>query len=197
MKQSISSGCKGEIAYQAKKHANRHTVWIEDGKVLNRYWDTLNTPRPEAYAHELALGKQADQREFHRHRRAVCASGWDFSSRWFTDPNQLETLCALDLLPVDLNAFLYHAENTLARFAAKLGQREKENHYFQAAKKRKKWIQTLFWDEKKQFFFDYHWKNKQLSSCWSLAAVAPLFVKVATEHQARIVADQLKQQFLP
>ncbi|MEM7174899.1 MAG: trehalase family glycosidase [Chlamydiota bacterium] len=187
---------QGKSHASPKKPAAQHVVWVDEGKFLNRYWDSLNTPRPEAYTDELALGKQSDQSDFYRQRRAACASGWDFSSRWFTDPDQPETLCTLDLLPVDLNALLYHAEQKIAQFAATLGQQEKEHYYHRLAEKRKKAIQTLFWDEKRQFFFDYHWKKKELSRCWSLAAVTPLFVKSATEHQARLIADQLQQRFL-
>ena len=57
----------------------------------------------------------APQREaLYRNIRAAAESGWDFSSRWMRDPKDLRTLETTDLVPVDLNSLLYHAERTIA-----------------------------------------------------------------------------------
>src|SRR6059036_2793718 len=95
----------------------RRVVRLPDGSVLNRYWDDRAEPRPESYRpdYELAQALPTAQREaFYRNVRATAESGWDFSSRWLRDPKDLRTLETTELLPVDLNCLLYHAERTIA-----------------------------------------------------------------------------------
>ena len=116
-----------------------HAVSIKEGFFLNHYFDTLNTPRPEAFNREVNLAKDARHPQFFRHLRAACASGWDFSSRWFEDQEHFSTIWTLNILPIDLNSLLYYMEETLTRFASP--------RYKNAAKKRKNALQTLFWNK--------------------------------------------------
>src|SRR5205823_13027900 len=93
----------------------------EGGPILNRYWDDRSDPRPESYRPDYEVGQTlgAERREgFYRNVRATTESGWDFSSRWMRDPKDLRTLETTDLLPVDLNSLLYHAERTIAALRA-------------------------------------------------------------------------------
>ena len=46
----------------------------------------------------------SEKTNLYRHIRATCESGWDFSSRWLRDKNQLSSLYTIELIPVDLNA---------------------------------------------------------------------------------------------
>src|SRR5207248_9485117 len=86
--------------------------------LLNRYWDALPEPRPESYRpdYEIAQTLPEGRREaFYRNVKATAESGLDFSSRWMRDPKDLRSLETTDLIPVDLNSRLYHAERTIAR----------------------------------------------------------------------------------
>ncbi|NGX51465.1 MAG: Periplasmic trehalase [Chlamydiae bacterium] len=164
-----------------------YRYWMDHSNslALNHYFDSLNTPRPEAYKRETALAERATNPEFFRNLRAACASGWDFSSRWLEDSKRFETIWALDILPIDLNCLLYHMEETLGRTS---------NRFKEAAERRKGAIQTLFWNG--EFFFDYHLPSQKLSSIYSLAAATPLFVKACTQEQADLVAKKLEREFL-
>ncbi|WP_194847144.1 trehalase family glycosidase [Candidatus Neptunochlamydia vexilliferae] len=181
-----------EFALKYIPHLEKeYAYWIETCKGdlgLNRYFDPLNIPRPEAYLRETTLAKEGIPPEFFQHLRAACASGWDFSSRWIGDQKSFQTICTLDILPIDLNCLLYHLEETLARFA------KDPAPYAAAAAKRKKAIQTLFWKE--DFFFDYNFKKKEPSPTLSLAGVTPLFVKAATPEQAEACVKRLYIDFL-
>jgi NAD(P)-dependent dehydrogenase (short-subunit alcohol dehydrogenase family) len=42
-------------------------------------------------------------------------SGWDFSSRWFGDNQNLWTVRTTSIIPVDLNSLLFHLETTIVR----------------------------------------------------------------------------------
>jgi alpha,alpha-trehalase len=62
---------------------------MEDGALLNRYWDDNDTPRPESWLDDVTTAKNNPNRpatEIYRDLRSAAASGWDFSSRWMDDP---------------------------------------------------------------------------------------------------------------
>ena len=175
----------------------KKTISIAKGIVLNRYYDTINAPRPEAYLREIALLKEGiPPPELFRHIRAACASGWDFSSRWFVDPDHFTTIEALDILPIDLNCLLYGMERTLMRFFEKLAKVDKARYYADAAKRRKRAIRSLFMDEERGFFFDYRISENRRTDTWSLAGAFPLFEGIATESQAKSVCKVLEEKFL-
>src|SRR5438046_6501703 len=99
-------------------HAYRRVVRLrEGGPFLNRSWDDLPQPRPEAYRPDYEIAQtlpEARRESFYRNVKATAESGWDFSSRWMRDPSDLRTLETTELVPVDLNSLLYHAERTIA-----------------------------------------------------------------------------------
>jgi alpha,alpha-trehalase len=116
-------------------NVTKRVVRLEDGTLMNRYWDDAITPRQESYKEDLETGekavkymlavslfKNASQQkkaeeakriETYQHLRASAESGWDFSSRWFRDPMDLTTLETTSFIPVDLNCLLYETENTI------------------------------------------------------------------------------------
>ncbi len=187
---------EGSKRLSPNKPALKRTVLVNGEVILNRYWDVENTPRPEAYMRETALAKESDNPEFYRNMRAACESGWDFSSRWLKDGTHLNTIQTLDILPIDLNCLLCHLEQTLALFAKKLGNEDKWEIYDDKANIRKEAIQKLFWNSQKGFFFDLHAPSSEHTNAWTLAAVAPLFLNLATEEQAQKVKKHLEEKFL-
>ena len=68
--------------------ARDHVVMLPDGTLLNRFWDALDTPRDEAYLHDVQTAREAPDRppsQVYRDLRAGAESGTDFSSRWLGD----------------------------------------------------------------------------------------------------------------
>src|SRR5204862_8297313 len=132
----------------------RRVARLPDGSVLKRYWDDRAEPRPEAYRpdYELAQTLPAGEREaFYRNVRATAESGWDFSSRWLRDPKDLRTLETTELLPVDLNCLLFHAEQTipaLRRFRAHPGAREVAERVARAAEARRQALLNAAYEPK-------------------------------------------------
>ncbi len=101
----------------AAGNASKRVVKLADGTVLNRYWDARDVPRTESWMDDIATANKAPQRnkaEMYRDLRAGAASGWDFSSRWFTDAHNLSTIRTTQLAPVDLNSLMFHLEKTLS-----------------------------------------------------------------------------------
>uniref|UniRef100_UPI0035942CFA trehalase family glycosidase n=1 Tax=Persicitalea sp. TaxID=3100273 RepID=UPI0035942CFA len=180
----------------------RRVVRLPDGTVLNRYWDDRATPRPEAYAEDVELAKEAKEKHGHepesvyRCLRAAAESGWDFSSRWMADGKTFATIQTTNILPVDLNCLMHHLESTLAE-AYQLGNYpDLALDYAQKASRRKTAIDTCFWDEERKFYMDYDYQQQKFTDTFSLAAVFPLYFKLANTQQARAVKSKLRVKFL-
>lgn len=102
--------------------ANKRVVKLDDGSILNRYWDDRDTPRPESWLDDVTTAKNNPNRpatEIYRDLRSAAASGWDFSSRWMDDPQKLGTIRTTSIVPVDLNALMFKMEKLLARTSQK------------------------------------------------------------------------------
>lgn len=175
-----------------------HVVILSDGSTLNRYYDQLDIPRPESFAEDESLAAVSKQPRsiLMRHVRSAAESGWDFSSRWFRDGNDISTIRTTELVPVDLNCFLHHLEKTLARGHACAGSMAKAAQYQQAAERRRDGILRHTWAEESGFFCDYDLTTGKPTDCLSLAGVTPLFFSIATDHQAASVAAIIKKSFL-
>jgi alpha,alpha-trehalase len=172
-------------------------VELAPGITLNRYWDSLTTPRPESYKEDIELARQAsDKASFYRNIRAACESGWDFSSRWFEDSQNLATINTTDLLPVDLNTILFSIEEQLATWYYEAQLLDKAQFYRNRAQLRQQHITDYLWDDQLGFFFDYNVHTGAPTSTWSLAAVYPLYFRLATPKQAQQVASHIQEKFL-
>src|SRR5437016_6308884 len=175
----------------------------EGGPILNRYWDDRSDPRPESYRPDYEVGQTlgAERREgFYRNVRATAESGWDFSSRWMRDPKDLRTLETTDLLPVDLNSLLYHAERTIAAlraFRGRAGDADVARQFAQAAEDRRRALLAAAYDPASGFFYDVRWRNgERVTDRPTLAAASPLYFGLATPEQGRAVAARLERELL-
>ena len=183
--------------------AYRRVVRLADGSLLNRYWDDRPEPRPEAYREDYMLGQRlpVGQRDaFYRNVKSTAESGWDFSTRWMRDPKDLLTLETTDLVPVDLNSLLYHAERTIAalrRLRGQPGDAEVASRYTTAAEARRRALLAAAWDSAGGFFFDVRWRSgARVTDRPTLAAAAPLYFGLATPEQGRATAARLEREFL-
>ena len=175
----------------------------EGGPLLNRYWDDLPEPRPEAYRpdYEIAQTLPESRREaFYRNVKATAESGLDFSSRWMRDPKDLRTLETTDLIPVDLNSLLYHAERTIAALRAargRAGDAEVARQFARAAEDRRRALLDAAYDPASGFFYDVRWRTaERVTDRPTLAAASPLYFGLATPEQGRAVAARLEREFL-
>jgi alpha,alpha-trehalase len=178
--------------------AYRHAVRLPDGALLNRYWDDRAAPRDEAYAHdvETALHTNRAAAEVYRDLRAGAETGWDFSSRWLADGKNLWTIRTTDIAPVDLNALVFHLEQTLAKAFRLKGDADEAQRYEALAAKRGAAIQRLMWNGKARFFADYLWREGRQSDVVSAATAVPLTFGIATPDEAHAVAAFLRRMLL-
>ena len=174
-------------------------VQMPDGVILNRYFDNKTTPRPESLREDLETAQQAglqDSEKLYLDLRAGAESGWDFSSRWFTDPHDISSIHTTDIVPVDLNCLLYQLETTIAETYELMFQPLLARKFRKLAERRANSIRKYMWSEKEQFFMDYNFRVSQTTPAISLAGVFPLFAKIATSAQAKAVAARIEKDFL-
>ena len=183
--------------------AARRVVRLRDGSYLNRYWDDRPEPRPESYREDYELAQRVpvtDREALYRNIRASAESGWDFSSRWMRDPADLRSLETTELIPVDLNSLLYHAERTIAalrRLRGEAGDADVAARYETMATNRRATLLAASYDPAEGFFFDVRWRTgDRVTDRPTMAAAAPLYFGLATAEQGRAVAARLGRDFL-
>ena len=178
--------------------AHRRVLRLADGTILNRYWDDNAAPRPEAFKQDLETAKASKRPlpEVFTNLRAAAESGWDFSSRWLADGQNLGAIQTAQILPVDLNCLLLHLEKSLSAAYLLAGDRSASEGLAEKARQRETAIRTLFYDKKAGFFFDYHIPTGKLTSYFTMAGAFPLFFKAATPEQASAVAAVLENRLL-
>ena len=188
---------RGAEDLESNNKCKRRVVQIKDG-YLNRYYDDHSSPRPEMFGADVTLFKESGREAYslYRNLRCACESGWDFSSRWLGSSQQLNTIHATHILPVDQNCLLYFLEKMIADCHRLEGNEAGQLEFEKKASDRKALIRKIFWDDDHKFFMDYDFRDKHSCYVKSLAGVFPLSFGIATEEQAKHVAECLEQEFL-
>ncbi|MCX9046627.1 alpha,alpha-trehalase [Citrobacter portucalensis] len=178
---------------------NKRVVKLDDGTILNRYWDERDSPRPESWVEDIATAKSNPNRpatEIYRDLRSAAASGWDFSSRWMDNPNQLGTLRTTSIVPVDLNALMYKMEKMIALASKAAGDDAKAAQYDGFANARQKGIEKYLWNDKEGWYADYDLKSHKVRNQLTAAALFPLYVNAAAKDRAIKVATATQAHLL-
>ncbi|WP_428946210.1 alpha,alpha-trehalase TreF [Pantoea sp. FN060301] len=177
--------------------ACRHVVMLPDGAVLNRYWDDRDTPRDESWIEDVETARSSARPsgEVYRDLRAGAASGWDFSSRWLNEPGRLESIQTTSIVPIDLNAFLYKLETTIARLSASGNDGVTASQFQQKAVRRREIVDKYLWDAEAGLYRDYNWRERE-KGAFSAASVTPLYVGMASLEQANQTAAAIRSHLL-
>ncbi|MCH7410263.1 alpha,alpha-trehalase TreF [Belliella sp. DSM 111904] len=180
------------------KYYNR-VVRMDDDTALNRYWDDENEPRAEAYIEDVEVSEKSRRypEKIFRNIRAACESGWDFSSRWLYEPNELKTIQTIALIPVDLNVLIGETERIIIESMERIGEDSfVVNRMKNFRKNRIEGIDRYCWDEGRGIFLDYHIKFKEKNDRPTLAMLYPLWAKTATQSQGERVLDFVEKNFM-
>jgi len=169
----------------ARGQAALNVVKLSDGSALNRYWDDLDTPRPESYLQDVTTASSVPDRpsnEVWRDLRAAAESGWDFSSRWFGDNANLTTIRTTSIVPVDLNSLMFQLEQTIAKGCAVAREFACFTRYTAAAGSRAAAINRWLWHPD-GYYADYDWQLRHVRDNRTAAMLYPLFVQLAPRHR--------------
>ena len=131
------------------------TVMLRDsaGAVhcLGRYFVQAGAPRPESFWEDFDLAaplqSQSARESLYSELATAAESGWDFSSRWMEGGMSLQDTMVRRVIPVDLNVFLLQMEENIAFFAENLGRLEISVAFLERAKKRRRAMNAVMWDD--------------------------------------------------
>ena len=175
----------------------RRVVRMATGNILNRYQDDGNTPRPEGYKEDKETSEATeDHSRTNKDLRSAAESGWDFSCRWFRDPMDISTIHTIDIIPVDLNALMYHLEKCLEKGYELAGNSEMAASFAEKALQRQEAIWSYCWNEEKEFYQDYDFVAGEYTEVLSLAGMFPFYFGVAQESHIEGAAKTLEADFL-
>lgn len=147
-----------------------------------RYNVENNQPRPESYREDweqvnnvsyyAASGDiyaapeltEPEADSLYRNLASGAESGWDFSSRFLRHPQEavddvsfpLRSLNVVNMVPVDLNSFLYWNEVTIAEFLNETGQADNAALWEQQAQQRAEAMHAVMWNETLNSYLDYN-----------------------------------------
>jgi alpha,alpha-trehalase len=189
---------KGADQLEAGQQAIERVVRLED-HVLNRYWDNYDQPRPESYREDVELAENlSDQqkKKLYRNLRAGAESGWDYSARWFSRPDDFASIRTIDILPVDLNSLLYHTEQVLSRLYQVKGDQDRSRNYLKLAERRYDAINSFFWNESEGVYQDVLWKENTTTGLVTAASFYPMYFKVARQDYAELQVPVLFKTLL-
>ena len=178
--------------------AHRRVVALDDGSILNRYWDDRDTPRDESFRDDAALATASRRpaAEVYRDIRAAAESGWDFSSRWFADAHTRATISTTEIVPIDLNSLMFGLENAIRAGCERGADAACTKEFAQRAAIRHTAIDRYLWDAMSGAYMDYRWTHHERIRRVSAATLYPLFVALASESQASAVAKVATHQLL-
>ena len=188
---------QGEQSLQPGQ-ATRRVVKLADGSLLNRYWDDRDTPRPEAWLHDVRTAASVPHRpatEVYRDLRAGAESGWDYSSRWLDDPHRLGTIRTSAIVPVDLNSLMHHLETIIARACREAADTACVQEFDARASRRKAAIEQHLWNAD-GYYADYDWQRRTLRTQVTAAALYPLYTGIASPQHAHRTAVTVRAQLL-
>jgi len=178
--------------------ATRNVVVLPDKTVLNRYWDELETPRDESYLEDVKTAQQASGRapnDVYRDLRATAESGWDFSSRWFGDNQNITTVRTTAIIPVDLNSLMFHLETTIAQGCGEARDFICVAQFIRNAVKRAEGINRYLWNNK-GYYGDYDWQLSKSRDNQTPAMLYPLIAGAAWPDRALKTAQVVQTVLL-
>jgi alpha,alpha-trehalase len=155
--------------------AFRRIVKLKNGDALNRYYDDAVVPRQESWREDFLTAERSGRNkiEMYKHLRACAESGIDFSSRWFADQKTLRTVRTTDILPVDLNALLYHLEMSISKAELMNKKDTLSNIYRRKAIRRREMIDKYFWNKAVTYYTDYNFRTLKQSNHINPAGMYP------------------------
>lgn len=87
----------------------------------------------------------------------MAESGWDFSTRWLANSQQLTSTIIDELIPTDLNALLALQESYLASLSSKYDRKELVDYFIDQLLMRRHYFNSIKKDGK---YPDYNFKNR-------------------------------------
>ncbi|VDK70041.1 unnamed protein product [Litomosoides sigmodontis] len=176
------------------KNGHEHTVY--------QYRAMSNIPRPELFLADIQVAAQVEKSKRRKLFQvkfvyvgasdgvqcingvsivalqdiaSTAESGWDFSSRWFTDRRTVKTIETTNVLPVDLNALLCWNVKILKYFADIIDNKKKAEEFEREERNASKALNAIFYNDVEKAWFDYNLRTKSHNVLFYPTVAIPLF----------------------
>jgi len=156
--------------------------------IMNSYGASTYSPRPEGYAEDIKTASEVppNLRPMLFHEIASTAeTGWDFSTRWMKDKNNLSSLQTSTIIPVDLNSIMYKNEIALSNFFNLTGDHRKSHMFRMFAGQRAIAMEQVLWNNKYGMWFDYCTKTSQFNDQFYPSNLMPLWAEIPHDYVDR------------
>lgn len=169
---------------------------------LNCYKGFSEMPRPESYKEDQLLAEKSQKINSSIFREIIAGAetGWDFSSRFFEDFQNMTTINVSRMIPVDLNAILYKVEVTLSEISKILNRKKDELFFREQSQLRKKTMMEILFDERTSQWRDADIENLNKNPNFYLSNFIPLwaFDNIDDVQINEIIGkiDQIQKNFI-
>uniref|UniRef100_A0A7E4WAJ8 Trehalase n=1 Tax=Panagrellus redivivus TaxID=6233 RepID=A0A7E4WAJ8_PANRE len=159
---------------------------------MYQYRTEANTPRPESYREDVHLIPQddPDAPRVYRNLGSAAESGWDFSSRWFDDAKTLQTIDTVNVVPVDLNAYICGNLNMISFLYDKTGQKKKSLAFSTKYQQFRDNFKKVFYVENEGGWYDYNLRHAKHNYAFYASMAVPLFTQ-CYDHLDTAQVDKL------
>jgi alpha,alpha-trehalase len=188
-----------ERSYWQKQRSVDLKMENGDSAQFYQYRVDAHGPRPESYKEDLDSVSHIDGEENKKGAwsdiAAACESGWDFSSRWFSQDesnpfrNTIRSVRTSRIVPVDLNAFACWNEAIMTDLYKAIGNKSQSEVHRADYETMKYNMKRLFWNKEKGTWFDLDLDTGNQREDYYVSNPTPLFAKCA--HDSKDVAVQV------
>ncbi|EYC31570.1 hypothetical protein Y032_0004g2221 [Ancylostoma ceylanicum] len=157
---------------------NRMTTVTVQGTdyFVYRYNTKSNMPRPESYAQDIKKAQTVpDKAQFWQDIASAAESGWDFSTRWFSDHKTIYTVETKNVLPVDLNAFICWNFDILEYLYERIDDHTKSEFYRETRARFRYTVHKVFYNSTAGSWFDFNLRTGSHNMAFYPSITVPLF----------------------
>ncbi|CAG9530312.1 unnamed protein product [Cercopithifilaria johnstoni] len=154
-----------------------------------------NVPRPESYREDYQTAERVDRqkrRKLWRDIASAAESGWDFSSRWFQNRKSMDTIVTSDIIPADLNAFMYWNMKILAHLQGEIGNLTRRDELNRERSNFVDTFEAVFFDTREGAWFDLNLKTGEHYDDAYPSLAVPLFTECYHMLNIGMMADVLE-----
>nr|CAD54509.1 trehalase [Caenorhabditis elegans] len=144
-----------------------------------QYKTASNVPRPESYRvdtqNSAKLANGADQQQFYQDLASAAESGWDFSTRWFSDYKTLTSIETTKVLPVDLNGLLCWNMDIMEYLYEQIGDTKNSQIFRNKRADFRDTVQNVFYNRTDGTWYDYNLRTQSHNPRFYTSTAVPLF----------------------
>lgn len=144
-----------------------------------QYKTLSNVPRPESYrvdtTNSAKLANGADKQQFYQDLASAAESGWDFSTRWFSDYKSLVNIETTKVLPVDLNGLICWNMDIMEYLYEQVGDTANSQYFRNRRAVFRDTVQNVFYNKTDGTWYDYNLRSQSHNPRFYTSTAVPLF----------------------